>query len=166
MKKVISKEREKANGEVFTPKELVLEMLNKIPKEDWKDPDKTFLEPSAGDGNFLVKMFEYRVRYKVDPIQALTTLYGVDLMEDNVYDARQRLLHLFVKYDSIDRIEEAEKIINNNIVIANSLEFHYWDNELSDSEKGEYITFDKNFKFVDRTSDDKVVKESKTEVNQ
>ena len=45
------KEKNK-NGEVFTPIELIEEMLDKLPKEVWKNPDLTWLDPANGIGNF------------------------------------------------------------------------------------------------------------------
>lgn len=42
------------NGEVFTPPSLIEEMLDKLPKEVWKEPTKTWLDPCAGLGNFSV----------------------------------------------------------------------------------------------------------------
>ena len=54
-----TRERVKATGEVFTPRELIHEMLQKIPSNAWL-PGKRWLEPSAGDGNFL-----YEVKYRV-----------------------------------------------------------------------------------------------------
>jgi len=49
---IYSKEKSKTFAEVFTPTELIIEMLSSLPKELWKDPTKTFFDPCAGKGNF------------------------------------------------------------------------------------------------------------------
>jgi len=87
-----SKERVKALGEVFTPSALVNEMLDKLPQELFTDPTKTFIDPAAGNGNFLVEVIKRKIDGGSTPIQALSTTYGVDIMEDNVAECRARLL--------------------------------------------------------------------------
>ena len=52
-----SKERITKNGEVFTPFSVIDQMISKIPEEQWKDPKARFLDPTAGSGNILVRMF-------------------------------------------------------------------------------------------------------------
>jgi hypothetical protein len=85
------KSRVKATGEVFTPTSLVQEILDQLPEDQYTDPNKTFLDPSCGDGQFLseviIKKMESRSTYE----QALSTTYGVDLMEDNCLECIRRL---------------------------------------------------------------------------
>lgn len=50
-----SKERSDKFGEVFTPPELIEEMLDKFPQEIWTDKTKTIFDPCAGKGNFHIK---------------------------------------------------------------------------------------------------------------
>jgi len=45
-------EKVKTYGEVFTPFWLIREMLDKVPKDVWKNPHETWLDPCAGLGNF------------------------------------------------------------------------------------------------------------------
>ena len=87
-----SKKRVKELGEVFTPPELVEEMLDRLPPEVWQDPSKTFLDPACGTGNFLVAVVRRKVEAGAQPLQALRTTYGIDIMEDNVAECRERLL--------------------------------------------------------------------------
>jgi type I restriction-modification system DNA methylase subunit len=56
----IRKARRKKTAEVFTPKELVQEILDKLPEDSWEE-DKTFCDPAAGNGNFLVEAYAYKV---------------------------------------------------------------------------------------------------------
>ena len=83
-------------GEVFTPKETVIQMLN-LPgvKEQTELLTSTFLEPSAGEGAFLTELLQRKMRvafkksstleeYEDNILVGLSTLYGIELMEDNV----------------------------------------------------------------------------------
>lgn len=84
--------RVKATGEVFTPTELVREILDQIPMGQFQDPSKTFLDNSCGDGQFLGEVLIRKMENGSTFEQALSTIYGVDLMEDNVILCRERLL--------------------------------------------------------------------------
>ena len=53
-----TKEKRKENNEVFTPDSLINEMLDKLPEEVWSNPDKTWLDPCAGLGNFSVQVLK------------------------------------------------------------------------------------------------------------
>jgi len=53
-----NKDKSDKLGEVFTPYELIDEMLDQIPQEYFSDPTKTFFDPCAGKGNFPVKIIE------------------------------------------------------------------------------------------------------------
>jgi len=107
-----SKERITKNGEVFTPPKLVQRMLDQL-DIDWSNPpqDKTFLDPTCGDGNFL-----YEISTRGIPIH---NVYGVDLMEDNVRVCRARLLEVY------GDTPENRQVLEDNIVCANALTYHY-----------------------------------------
>jgi hypothetical protein len=47
----------KENGEVFTPMNLVNEMLDKLPKEVWNNKELKWLDPAAGMGNFPIALY-------------------------------------------------------------------------------------------------------------
>jgi len=86
------KSRVKATGEVFTPTTLVQEILDKLPLEQFTDPTRTFLDPSCGDGQFLGEVLIRKMENGSTFEEALSTIYGVDLMIDNVDLCRERLL--------------------------------------------------------------------------
>lgn len=119
-----SKERVKALGEVFTPAALVSEMLDKLPADCWL-PDKTFLEPSCGNGNFLVQILQRKLNNNHQPLQALSTIYGVDIMKDNVIESRKRMLQIAIDggldWEGPD-LRKAVKILKRNIRQGNTLE--------------------------------------------
>jgi type I restriction-modification system DNA methylase subunit len=84
-------DRVKATGEVFTPMALARKMVAKLPLEKKQDPNSTYLDPSCGDGNFLVALLEDLCQYH-DPYWVVNHMvYGVDLMLDNVETAKVRL---------------------------------------------------------------------------
>ncbi len=108
--------RVKSTGEVFTPTPLVQEMLDQLPSDVFTDPSKTFLDNSCGDGQFLGEVLIRKMENGSTFEQALSTVYGVDLMQDNVEECRKRLLcgqkHL-------------RHIVEKNIVCADALRYHY-----------------------------------------
>ena len=102
MSQIKSKERVAQRGEGFTAEREVNAMLDLV-KNECLRPDSRFLEPACGDGNFLSailrrKIAELRRKYKKSPrdyekqaIVAIGSLYGVDIMNHNVYGCRERL---------------------------------------------------------------------------
>lgn len=91
-----SKKRITEMGEVFTPKKIVNKMLDfPVIKEQVENLKATFLEPSAGEGAFLVTILERKLKYAAkqskgmrefgnNALMVLSTLYGIELLEDNV----------------------------------------------------------------------------------
>jgi len=83
--------RVKQTGEVFTPLDLCLKMVNKIPLNLRKNSETTFLDNSCGDGNFLVTLLKVLSKYHDREHILNNMLYGVDLMQDNVETTKKRL---------------------------------------------------------------------------
>ena len=108
--------RVKATGEVFTPTELVCTMLKQIPNDQFTDPTKTFLDNSCGDGQFLGEILIRKMENGSTFEQSLSTIYGVDLMIDNVDLCRERLLC---------GQEQFRHIVEQNIQCRNALKFGY-----------------------------------------
>ena len=113
-KLVRSKARVKELGEVFTPAALVSEMLDKLPPDSWL-PHKTFLEPSCGTGNFLVQILQRKLAAGHPPLQALSTIYGIDIMPDNIAESKRRLLEI------VGELPGAEALLDKNIIVADAL---------------------------------------------
>lgn len=109
-----SKARVKELGEVFTPAALVSEMLDKLPADCWL-PGKTFLEPSCGTGNFLVQILQRKLAAGHPPLQALATIYGIDIMPDNIAESKRRLLEI------VGDLDGAEAVVDKNIIVADAL---------------------------------------------
>jgi SAM-dependent methyltransferase len=119
-----SEERIKQNGEVFTPMPLVYEILDKLPPEVWHK-DKTFLDNSCGDGNFLEGVLRRKVEKGIKVLKALSTIYGVDLMPDNVLHARQRLVRIAKELNPKVKEDVCREIVNANIVCHDALTYDY-----------------------------------------
>jgi len=114
-----TKQRIRQTGEIFTPIVLVDEILDKLPIDQFTDPNKTFLDPAAGDGNFLVRVVQRKIDNGSTPTQAVQTTYGVELMEDNVRIMTQRIL------DIVGDTKQHRTIVNKNIICHNSLEWDF-----------------------------------------
>jgi hypothetical protein len=114
--------RIKQTAEVFTPTPLVQEMLDKLEEQDptlFSDPNKTFLDNSCGDGQFLSEVVIRKMeRSGCNLIQALKTTYGVELMEDNVIECKKRLT-------GPNPTPEILEIVNKNIVCHDALTYDY-----------------------------------------
>ena len=115
-----SKARVRDIGEVFTPRHLVLEMLDKLPEDSWL-PEKDFLEPACGTGNFIVEIVQKKIDTGSEPLQALATTHGVDIMPDNISECRQRLIDLVWHLLNDDEQLEAINIVNQNIRVGDTL---------------------------------------------
>lgn len=82
-------------GEVFTPRSLIRHMLDRLPDSAWLDPNKRWLEPSAGDGNFLEEVYHRLVDNGHDPKHVLNNmLFSVELIDENHYALQVRLGYL------------------------------------------------------------------------
>lgn len=111
--------RVKETAEVFTPTPLVQEMLDNLPQELFEDTTKTFLDPSCGDGQFLSEVIIRKMSMGGCTLeQALSTTYGVELMEDNVKLCKERL-------GGPNPTQEILDILDKNIVCADALKYHY-----------------------------------------
>lgn len=108
--------RVKSTGEVFTPTDLVIKVLDSLPQELFTDPTKTVLDNSCGDGQFLSEALIRKLENGIDFETALSTIHGVDLMPDNVKLCQDRLL--------CGR-EDLRHIVEKNIVCANALTYNY-----------------------------------------
>jgi hypothetical protein len=114
-----SKERIKQNGEVFTPKWLAQEMIDKIPDDFWKDPSKTILEPACGDGIFVELCVLKKLKFKNRLFTTVRNVYALDIMKDNVKATRQRILKII-----IEKLDEkfSKKVIDKDQYLEHYIE--------------------------------------------
>ncbi len=139
---VKSKKRVAEHGEVFTNKREVNAMLDLV-QDQCDRIDATFLEPACGDGNFLIEILNRKLdllsKYKRNSdlynpklVVAVSSLYGVELLEDNVATCRNRL------YDKIEQsypkahktskeypelMKSIKFILQKNIICCNALDY-------------------------------------------
>ena len=103
---VKSKQRVVDRGEVFTAEREVNAMLDLV-KQETERIDSRFLEPACGDGNFLAEILRRKLDvvernykrsqadYEKYAVLALMSMYGVDIMQDNVEECRElSLIHI------------------------------------------------------------------------
>lgn len=89
------KSRIKQSGEVFTPATLIHEMLDKLPSKVWSNPNLTWLEPSAGDGNFLIEIKARLLQAGHNEKHILDNmLFSIELIDDNHWVLQHRLGYL------------------------------------------------------------------------
>ena len=137
---VKSKQRVTDHGEVFTAEREVNAMLDLV-KQETERIDSRFLEPACGDGNFLAEILRRKLavvkrKYKKSPLDyeknavlAATSIYGVDILQDNVEACRQRMFEIWDnEYQAVLKNEVNEDcraavrfIFSRNIVCGNAL---------------------------------------------
>lgn len=134
-----SKSRVKDYGEVFTSKKEVINMIDLV-KNELVRPESRFLEPACGEGNFLIEILEKKIsfvekNYKKNQIDyerysilALSSLYGVDLLKENIVKARENLKNIILNnykknFQSIkdDYKKSVLYILNKNLLLGDAL---------------------------------------------
>ena len=139
-KQVVSKQRVADHGEVYTAQREVNAMLDLV-KEETERIDSRFLEPACGTGNFLVeilnrkmeavrkKFSKNRYEYDLASAQAVSSMYGVELLPDNVETCQNRLLQQYLEtyqqHQHVDASPELERCIRfllmKNILCGDAL---------------------------------------------
>lgn len=114
--------RQKKTAEVFTPTEYVQQILDEEKQNSpnmFKDWTNTYMDNSCGDGQFLSEVVIRKIEQSNCTLeQALSTTYGVELMEDNLKLCKERLAGLNPTQEILD-------ILDKNIVCADALTYHY-----------------------------------------
>lgn len=121
------KVRRKQTNEVFTPFEIVERMCSMVPDNDWADPSKTFLEPTFGNGNIICYIIWKRITSGVPWLAALYTLYGIELMPDNVKECKDRVVKLLKELDVYAWNESTIRMIIDKHLVCS--DFFEWDFE-------------------------------------
>lgn len=106
-----SRQRVAERGEVFTAEREVNAMLDLV-KQETERIDSRFLEPACGNGNFLVEILRRKLEVirrqyqkqlgelELQTTIALSSIYGVDIMKDNVEECCLRLLDIVCSWYS------------------------------------------------------------------
>ena len=137
---VKSKKRVSDHGEVFTAAREVNAMLDLV-KQETERIDSRFLEPACGTGNFLIEILRRKLavvcdrygksqlEYERYAVLAISSMYGIDLLLDNVIECRKRLLALFEEHYSAlfkglckkECIDSTRFILERNIIWGDAL---------------------------------------------
>lgn len=155
-----SKQRVADHGEVMTDEREVNAMLDLV-KQETERVDSRFLEPACGDGNFLAEILRRKLeaakrraipprRKKPLPMEfekqsviAVTSVYGVDILMDNVLACRERLYDIWnQEYSAVCGKEVSEDcraavrfILSKNVVCGNALSMKVVDADGNDTDE-------------------------------
>ncbi len=141
-KQVKSKKRVTDHGEVFTNEREVNAMLDLV-KHETERIDSRFLEPACGNGNFLAQVLRRKLQvveqrygnsqteWERYAVIAVSSIYGVDILEDNAQECRERLFNIFDQQYTArfkDQCKDACKqsiqfLLNRNILWGDALDF-------------------------------------------
>lgn len=138
---VRSRDRVRDLAEVFTHQREVDAILDQIP-DAFAQLDIKFLEPSAGSGNFLVEILRRKLRlvrkadcvsqeqYEHRLLRAIASIYGIDISNANITEARARMAHTLLGHYATDAntveptgdfLAAAGYILDHNIVVGDTL---------------------------------------------
>ena len=137
---IVSKKRVADHGEVYTGKREVIAMLDLVTQEAERIESR-FLEPACGTGNFISEILERKLRivdsrygksqldYERNAILAISSIYGIDILEDNIIECRERLFQIFnLQYTNLFKNKAkpecrkaAQYILRKNIVWGDAL---------------------------------------------
>lgn len=110
-------------GQVFTPYSVIVQLMDKLDKTIWQDEHKTCLDPTMGAGNIIIGILYRRiVENKQDPLVALSNTYGVELDQDTLNYAKERIKKFMSHFTNTN----VTKIIDYNFVCSDIFE---WDCE-------------------------------------
>ena len=152
-KQIKSRKRVVDHGEVFTNEREVKAMCDLV-NDETQRIDSRFLEPACGDGNFLAEILDRKLAvvkkkyrrsvmdFEKNSLLAVSSLYGVDIMMDNVIACRERLFKIWDKqYKAVCKKECSEDmrdsirfVLSKNIVCGNALTLHEVDENGNDTE--------------------------------
>lgn len=141
-KQVKTKKRVADHGEVFTSDREVNAMLDLV-KQETERIDSRFLEPACGNGNFLAEVLKRKLivvenRYRSSQLEwernsliAISSIYGVDILEDNTLECQERLFAIFSKIyvdnfginAKIELLKSIKFILKRNILWGDALDF-------------------------------------------
>lgn len=139
MKQVISQKRVRDYGEVYTNKKEVLAMLDMLESNadlNTGDFKSTYLEPACGTGNFLIEILKRKIEkinsitpkrkrteWEFNVLIAVGSLYGIDIIEDNIEICRSNLLNIVIDAyeDRYNKDVNSEFIPNINFILDKNM---------------------------------------------
>jgi hypothetical protein len=139
-RQVVSRKRVADHGEVYTSKREVNAMLDLV-KQETDRIESRFLEPACGKGNFLTEILvrkltvvesrygKSQLDYERNAVLAVSSLYGIDILQDNVLACRQRLFDVFEQqYNSLFNVAATDDcriavkyVLSRNIIWGDAI---------------------------------------------
>ncbi len=140
---VKSRKRVADHGEVFTNEREVKAMLDLV-SDQCNRLEATFLEPACGSGNFLIEILDRKLsvlynRYKnsqqeydFNLVVVVSSLYGIELLEDNAQECRERLYARIQKTypknfrntaDYPELMKSLQYVLRKNIICGDALSY-------------------------------------------
>lgn len=121
-----SKERVSKYGEVFTPDHIVKQMCDFLQEENPErqvfSPETTFLEPTCGDGAFILEILRRKFencKTRKDYTVSLESVYGFELLADNVASTIENVTALCEEYFKLTKVDRV--IISDHIIQCDAL---------------------------------------------
>ena len=112
-----SKNNIRTHGEVFTPINIVDEMLDKLPSSIWADNTFVYFEPTCGNGNFLIQVARRLLNNGIASLDIASRLIGFDISEENISDCKKRLSVLLdipsESFGQILKVNDSLELITN-----------------------------------------------------
>ncbi len=117
--------RKRNTTEIFTPEWVVKMMCDNLQTEcdgDAFAPEKTFLEPSCGDGQFVVEIYRRklsRCHSRQDAETALASVWAIEMQQDNMNECKARVRALFAEYGYPDL--DFDSVFATNFIVDDAL---------------------------------------------
>ncbi|MAA80277.1 MAG: hypothetical protein CL916_13565 [Deltaproteobacteria bacterium] len=113
-----TQKRVRENGEVFTPPDFAKIILAKWMHTSTRKPKDVFVDLQCGQGSLLGAVLEWKIKNGLSREEALSTILGVDIAQDNVDECRLNLLVLA----NAEQDEICTNIVLNNIIQGDSVQ--------------------------------------------
>lgn len=111
-------QRVRDNGEVFTPPDFAHIILTKWMKRSKRTPEDVFVDLQCGQGSLLGAVLKWKIQCGLSREQALATILGVDIAQDNVDECRENLL----AWANAKQNKTCRDIVLRNIIQGDSVQ--------------------------------------------
>lgn len=117
-------ERVRKYGEIFTPQSVVEMMCDQLERlnPDCYAPEKTFLEPSCGEGVFVLEILRRKFakcKTRKDYETAALSVWAIEIQPDNVQITIDTVLKLCREHFTVSKTLEKE--ISDRIIMGDAL---------------------------------------------
>lgn len=126
------KERHHITQEDFTPEYICKMMCDNIDNAIYKDFNKTFCDIAAGNGNIIRYILKERLKYclnQEDILHAISSIYGVELMQDNVEECYNLIIkdikHFSKNKNIVINEDDILNILKHNIVCSDIFDWNF-----------------------------------------